>query len=116
MSPTLKKIAAAYRRHALGHAAASWDGDSGGSDRHHRRIVEALLELRAHGADGERVLLVLLEDDEVSVRAWAASHALEIDASRSIRVLEEVSNDPRLVGFDARAVLREWREERLGLS
>ncbi len=108
-----KKFAAAFRRHALGHAAASWDGDAKGADRHHRRIVEAFLALRDHGADGERALLQLLDDEEAGVRGWAAIHALEFDANRSIRVLEEVANDPRLVGLEAQRVLAEWRAGQL---
>jgi len=106
----VKKIAASFRRHALGHAAASWDGDSNGADRHHRRIVEAALALRDHGAEGERALLRLLEDEESAVRGWAATHALKLDESRSIRILEEVARDPRLVGIEAQAALDEWRE------
>lgn len=112
MNSPVKKIAAAIRRHALGHAAASWDGDSKGADRHHRRMVEAVLALRDHGAEGERALLRLLEDEEGAVRGWAATHTLKIDEGRSIRILEEVANDPRLVGIEAKAVLEEWRAER----
>ncbi len=111
MSHPVKRIAAAFRRHALGHAAASWGGDSAGADRHHRRIVEALLALRDHGAEGERALLRLLEDEEGAVRGWAATHALKLDESRSIRVLEDVARDPRLVGLEARATLEEWRAQ-----
>lgn len=113
MSPPLKKIAAAYRRHALGYAAASWKGDSNGADRHHRRLIEALLQIRARGAVGDSELLRLLDDEEVCVRAWAASHTLKVDEARSLRVLEGAADDPRLSGFDARMVLKEWREERV---
>jgi len=116
MSRPLKKIVAAYRRHTLGHTAASFDGDTPGVDRHHRRIVEALLALRDHGADGERALLDLLEDDETAVRGWAATHALEFDESLAIQILEEVANDPRLVGIEAQAVLEEWRARRIDVS
>ncbi|MCY2959514.1 MAG: hypothetical protein NTY35_05050 [Planctomycetota bacterium] len=111
-SPHVKKIAAAFRRHALGHAAASWDGDSRGADRHHRRLIEALLALRDHGIEGQSALLRLLEDEEGAVRGWAAAHSLELDETRSTRILEEVANDPRLVGIEASAVLEEWRAGR----
>jgi len=116
MSRALKKIVAAYRRHALGHAAAAWDGDTHGADRHHRRIVEALLALRDHGADGERALLDLLEDEDFAIRGWAATHALKLDERRAIQILEEVANDPRLVGIEAQAVLEEWRAGRIDVS
>lgn len=113
MSTPVKRIAAAFRRHALGHAAASWEGDAKGADRHHRRIVEAVLALRDHGAEGERALLRLLEDEEAGVRGWAAAHALKLDEARSIRILEDVAKDPRLVGIEALAVLEGWRAGRL---
>lgn len=112
MNRAVKKIVAALRRHALGHAAASWSGDSAGADRHHRRIVEARLALRDHGVEGDRALLGLLEDEDGAVRGWAATYALKLDESRSIRVLEEVARDPRLVGIEASAVLEEWRAGR----
>lgn len=112
MSLPLNKIVAAFRRHALGHTIASLDGDARAADRHHRRMVEALLAFRIHGSYGDRALLDLLEDRETAVRGWAAAHALKLDESRAIRILEEAANDPRLAGIEARAVLEEWRAGR----
>ena len=101
-----------YREAAEAHGEATKTGDASRANASHDIIASVYRELRASGQ--ESCLLVLLDDTNVSVRAWAAAHALEFAPEVGEPVLSAVvEEDAGLVGFDAEMTLREWRAGRL---
>ncbi len=110
MSKSVSDLVSEYRLHAVEHGAATEKGDHKKANKHHDRLLATLRSLRDGGADGEQALLGLLEDQSSSVRCWAASHCLKIDENLARRVLEVVSSEPGIIGFNARMVLSEWNK------
>jgi len=100
-----------YREAAIAHGAATESGDHKQANAVYDRLIEALEELRAI-PDGLRALESMLQDQNSSVRSWAASHLLPTRSDAAIEVLEQVSREPGLVAFSAHMVLKEWRAGR----
>lgn len=68
-------------------------------------------ELRARAE--EAALRPLLGHSDPGVRSWAGAHALEFSPRDGEKVLEELTAEPSLVGFNAQMTLETWREGKL---
>jgi hypothetical protein len=53
---------------------------------------------------------------EDSVKAWAATHLLGVNESLAKKVLQQISTQSSLLGFDAQMTLSEWEKGNLKLS
>ena len=76
-------LIAAYRHHAAEHGVATAAGDYKKGDAHRDRLTDVLGFLRQRDAEGDDALLDVLHDDNPSVRAWAATHSLTVDAAQA---------------------------------
>lgn len=101
-------LIAQYRAAAVAHGIATEHGDHRRANRHHDTIAETYRELRARGEAAQCKLLVLLDDIDPHVRAWAASHALEFAPDRGEPVLRRLASYQSVVGLNAEMTLREW--------
>lgn len=88
-------------------------GDSEGANRAFAEYTAIYSELKRRGPAHQIRLTELLADPSPAVRMAAAGLALEFDPKRAEPVLEEVSKQPRTLGFNARILLEEWRAGRL---
>ena len=92
-------------------------GDYKKGDREYIRLKDAYREIRRHGREGQSRHLSLLDSDVLSVRVWAAAHALEYAPEVAEPVLEYLSkNAPGIQQLNAEMTLREWRAGRLSLE
>ncbi len=66
--------------------------------------------LKSEGVEAQRRLQVLLNHPDRSVRAWAATHTLEVGPEESERVLQEEASGDDILAFDAQMVLELWRK------
>ncbi len=77
----------------------------------YKDLANICREIRSRGVETQRQLLPLLDSEDVYVRLWVATCALEFDATRAVPILEEIDqNGSPLVGFTAGMVLKQWRE------
>lgn len=97
-----------YATAASEHFRASEGGDHEAANRHHDLLAAAYRELRAREA--AESLAPLLGSADLGVRSWAGAHALEFSPSDGERVLEALSVDAGLAGFNAQMTLQTWRD------
>jgi hypothetical protein len=101
-----------YRKAAVSHGEATESGDSRQANASHDVIASVYRELRERGL--QPCLLVLLDDSDARVRAWAGAHALEFAPDLGEPVLSALARDePGLVGFTAEMTLNVWHEGEL---
>lgn len=112
--PQVSELVERYRENAAKHGASTQTGDSVAANAAYAAMVEVLRALRALGPEALRALLVLLEDPDIAVRGWAATHALEFAPESAEGVLEAIAGGPPgPFRLDAEITLREWRAGRL---
>ena len=70
-----------YRGSASGHGRCSAEGDHAGANAHAEVLAGVYRELRSRGAESQRDILQLLDDDDESVRSWAGAHTLGVGQS-----------------------------------
>lgn len=107
------ELVAAYRSAALSHLAHSSQGAYKKANPQAEIIAACYRELRRRGPQSQAALLILLDDGDSAVRAWAGSHALEFAPGLAEPVLVELEGGKSLAAFSARMTLREWRAGRL---
>lgn len=102
-----------YRTAALAHLAHSAQGAYKKANPQAEIIAACYRELRGRGARSQEALLILLDDGDAAVRAWAGAHALEFAPDLAEPVLIALEASGSLAAFSARMTLREWRAGRL---
>jgi hypothetical protein len=115
MSNSVEELVAEYRHSAIEHGAATAVGDHRKTNRHHDRLMAAVRGLREQGGTGTGALLPLLDDEDRSVRCWAATHCLRIDEDRARGTLEQLAAQPGIFAFNAQVVLSEWEKGTLDI-
>ncbi len=103
----------AYRDSASAHRTATNEGDSRRGNREHDVLAAVYRELRGRGMTTQRSLLGLLDDPDLGVRGWAASHAMEFAPEEGRPVLEELAQSGGILGFSAAMTLKEWQKGNL---
>lgn len=102
-----------YRDSAISHSDAIGCGNREVANRHSTLIAVMYTEIKHRGRAAQRRLLSLLEDPDLSVRLWAASHTLDIAPTQSEATLTELASGSSLLGLTAETTLREWKAGRL---
>jgi Domain of unknown function (DUF2019) len=84
------------------------------ANKQHSRVTKVYQKLMSTGTDAQRALLELLEHPEVSVRCWAAAHALNFAPERGETMLSKIAADgPMPLSMTAETVLLGWRSRTL---
>ena len=111
---TIDELLATYRAAAAKHGRATQTGAYREANKAYRELIRCATRLRQKGADAQAGWTKLLDDDDDSVRVWAASHILEFAPDDAARVLRSIANgNPGPDGLNAEMVLREWKAGRL---
>ncbi len=108
MSKSISELVTKYRQNALEHGAATAIGDHKRTNECHDLLMAAVRGLREQGVQGSEALLPLLDDQDQSVRCWAATHCLKVAEGRARRTLVDLASEPGIVAFTAEMVLSEW--------
>jgi hypothetical protein len=103
-----------YVAAARKHGEATEVGDSVAANKAFRELDRCWEKIRMTDADWRPSFLLLLADANPWVRLWAASHAIHIDASCAVSVLEVLALEPGLLGFTAQMTLETWEKGALG--
>ena len=110
-SGDLDSLVARYKDAAKRHGLAK---TSRAANKAAEEVASIHRELRQRGLAALERLLPLLQDQDVSVRGWAAAHALQFAPQQATAVLEELAAGPASpIRVDALMTLREWRAGRL---
>ena len=104
---------AAYEECAAEYGGAMQAGDSERANAAYDRLIEILGVLDKVG--GRADLRRLLHHPVAYVRLSAATHLLRENPEVGLPVLEKLSGETDLAGFDARMVLSEWKKGTLDL-
>ncbi len=115
MSKSISELVTEYRQNALQHGAATATGDHKSANEHHDGLMAAVRRLREKGTQGSQALLPLLDDQNQSVRCWAATHCLDFAEGRARRTLVDLAAESGIVGFTAETVLSEWDKGTLSI-
>src|SRR5688500_16770000 len=83
-----------YRESAIAHAVAIGQGRHKVANREFDTLKTIAAELRRRGGDGETALKKLIEDEELSVRVWAATHGLRVHTELAEQTLTEAAGGP----------------------
>ena len=99
-----------YIHYAQTHRQGIKKGDHRIANKAYDQLVGSYRELRALGKGGTDVLKELMDHEDDSVRAWAATHSLRTDTSKAVQTLKDVAKGPGMTAFSARMVLEEWEK------
>ena len=103
-----------YRTSAVAHAAAIGNGRHRVANREFETLSAVSGELQRRGTEGVNALKALIEDENLSVRVWAATHALRIHTALAEHTLAEAAaGPPSPTRLSAEMTLSEWRAGRL---
>jgi hypothetical protein len=106
----VKSLIEEYVHAAILYGQALSAADSKKANKQHSRVTKVSQKLMSVGADAQRALLELLEHPEVSVRCWAAAHALNFAPERGEPVLSKIAADgPMPLSMTAETLLLGWR-------
>lgn len=107
----------AYRVAAASHGAATSRGRHRVANRCADELILLSRELRNRGVEGHKALQQLLDDEDLSVRVWAAAHSLPFAHDLAEKILEKVAaGPPSPVRLTAEMTLAEWRAGKLPTS
>jgi hypothetical protein len=98
-----------YVKAAIAHGQATRNGEYQTANRAYETIAGIYRELRSRGLEAQGNLLVLLNHEDVAVRSWAASHALEFAPDKGCPVLEALGQRQDIWRGKATATLKEWK-------
>ena len=104
-----EKVLANYVDAIIANKQALSNADPKTANKHYRMLVKSLHQLEAVGKRRE-ALLRLLSHDIPDVRGVAAAHLIDIEPERAVHVLEELAQSGGVVGFEAKMVLKLWRD------
>jgi hypothetical protein len=114
---TVEGLVQAYRAATFAHrqAAARASVHYREVNRLHDVVALIYREVRARGLAAQTALLPLLQDPDIGVRCWAATHALEFAPERGEPVLEEVAASDTVLSLMAASTLDIWRSGKLDI-
>lgn len=83
------------------------------ANRAFHEAVAVARELKRRGGEALELFLALLQSRNPAIRMGAAGLLLPTLPEQAEPVLEQLANQPRLLGFSANMTLREWKAGRL---
>jgi hypothetical protein len=98
-----------YRQQAVSHGKCTHEGDSIGASSAHDKLIELATTI-LNSSDAPSIT-GLLEDEDVWVQLWAATHLLELDEATATQKLLQLSEAGiPLTSISARYTLESWND------
>src|SRR4051812_45451301 len=101
-----------YREGALMHGVGTNSGDHKKANEGYSKLNAAYKIIKSEDPELNS-LKELLNDEDSSVKSWAAAHLLLVDPKIAEPVLEEIAKEKGLVAFSAEMTLEQWRNNKL---
>lgn len=100
-----------YIEAAIKQRDSSYSGDSKIANKQYRILKRIYKQIEEDVVD-RKILLELLNNDNISVRGWAAAHMLGLgfEVALAEKELERIAVDPGMVGFSAKMTLKTWKQ------
>jgi hypothetical protein len=95
------------------HGAAADAADYKTTNKQYKRYDSLRKRLEKKGEAGRHAIHALLEHSNPWVRLVAASIYLKYHEAEATKMIEALTREKSIVGFNAKMVLREWRAGRL---
>ncbi len=105
-----EELVNAFARAAALHSKALLAGDHRKANREAREVFKAFDQLKRLGDEGREALMPLLRHEDKAVAGSTAAVLLRYATREATRVLEDLSRDRGLLGFQAQQSLERWRE------
>jgi len=102
-----------FEEAAIKHAGATEQGDYKTANKCYAVIANVILFLKEQNEIKQ--LSVLLNNDSVGVRGWAATYLLPIKEREAIQVLGQIAGGIGIHSFTAKTTLSEWGKGKLKL-
>ena len=110
----LQELISKYKIAAIRHTDGTLNGNHIKANDAYADIAGLFKEVKKKGAQGTGALAVLLQDPELGVKVWAASHLLSLGVKEAKEVLVAIAEGPpSLLRLNAEMVLKEWHANRL---
>ena len=103
----------AYKNAAERHGKYTQSSNSAKANTAYYELRSILKKLRCQPDRGESFLTELLQNHNIAVATWAATHLLPIHEEMAVKKLKFLAAGDDLIAFDAEIVLDEWRSGRL---
>ncbi len=112
---TEKEAIESYITNAILHGKYTEAGDSKNTNIAHDKLIKSYKILKKQDSSLKQ-LIPLLQDNDISVRAWAATHLLPIDEKLALPVLEQLSKMNSFIGLSAEMTIESWKSGTLNLD
>ncbi len=114
---SLESLLELYERSAVKHGAYHAEGDYRKTNREHDNLVNLYSEFKHRGLEAQRSLLDFINSDVLSVRVWAAFHALDFAPDIAEPALQYiVQNAHGVPTLHAEIILKEWKSGNLNFD
>ena len=105
----LEEALICFKENAIIHGEYTQNGDYKRGNKSHKNIINANKYISAEHK--YEILEPLLEDNNLSVRIWAAYALLHVNTPKAVKALKEiVKNDSGIMGFNAEMTLDEFKK------
>ncbi|MFY2561191.1 DUF2019 domain-containing protein [Corallococcus terminator] len=105
---TLEELVDQFARNVAAQTDAIHRGDARTGNKHAKKYIAALQQLREHGDAGREALAVLLTHPRTDLRTMAAGFLLRYRTEAAKAVLEKAAKEGGIGGLGAIMTLRHW--------
>ena len=115
ISIDIKKLLVKYRKWAIQHGQGSSEGDYRKTNKAYKELTKIFNLFENNQKIADIILSILLRDDDVNTRIFAASHSLGLSKyiEQSKEVLKQIANEKKfgIISFNAEMTLRVWEKQ-----
>lgn len=105
----LEEALICFKENAIIHGECTQNGDYKRGNKSHKNIINAIKYISAEHK--YEIIEPLLEDNNLSVRIWAAYALLHVNTPKAVKALKEiVKTDSGIMGFNAEMTLDEFKK------
>ncbi len=112
----IKSIIELFSISAKNHYLATIKGDWKTANKEISKLREVYKKICKINGSARKELLILTENNDLAIASMAAFYSLNYDPEKSISILEKISNEPGIIGFQAKQAIQRWNEGKWDLE
>ncbi|GAP68172.1 hypothetical protein BA6E_102170 [Bacteroidales bacterium 6E] len=113
MDTMMENIKETFLRYAIEHGQATGVGDHKKANKIHKKLQDLYNETKSHKI--LNVFTEFLNNNNESVRLWAATFSLNNNPEIAVEALEKLAEITSITGLSAKTTLHLWKEGKLNL-